>query len=129
MKKSRRFFVLDDERGIALVLVLIVVFFLSAAAMAALSLTHTFTKSNWSIVEDAQCRYLAESALEIARWDIGNGKNLESQDLLFIVNSDTIGSYRYKLRKGVQDTIIAVAFIPNFKHFKIKKELRDILPK
>jgi len=129
MKKSRRFFVQDDERGIALVLVLIVVFFLSAAAMAALSLTNTFTKSNWSIVEDAQCRYLAESALEIARWDIGNGKTLESKELPFIVNSDTIGSYRYQLHKGIQDTIVALAFIPNSKHYKVKKELCAIFSK
>lgn len=117
---------LKDESGIALVVAIIIIFVLVSASLTLLSLTNTHSRLSWSYADEAQAFALAETGLQEAMWFVQNGATVTAVEHLLVVAADTVGSYKYWLKSGKKDTIVATGFIPNAKKPRMSIQIKQI---
>lgn len=124
MRRARDF--LNEENGIALVVAIIIIFVLASASLTLLSLTNTHSRLSWSYTDETQAFALAETGLQEAMWFVQNGTTLAAVEHVLVVGADTVGSYKYWLKSGKKDTIVATGFIPNGRKPRMSIQIKQI---
>jgi len=120
---------LKNEQGISLLITIIMIFVVATACLAFIAAVHRHGQITYGQIDEVRATMMAENGLSEALWRIDQGEIIatENTEHFCIFQNDTLGSYKYVIATGAQDTLIATGFFPDENSARIVKTIKLIL--